>query len=66
MLQPTGNPGQRFIMGSLFWGIRLNTFFYSFSKQWLDKRGLNFTLVFSGTNKNDLWNSVSGKFILNN
>ena len=46
--------------------ISLDTFFYNFSNKWLGNKGLNFTLVFSGIKKNDSWNSVKGKFNLNN
>ena len=39
------------------------TFFWNFSNKWT--KGVEFTLVFTGTGANDSWNIVRGTFILN-
>ena len=44
--------------------IANTTFYYNFSNKWLDKTGRNFTLVFTGINENDSWNSIRGEFQL--
>jgi hypothetical protein len=48
------------------WGqdhIELSTFYWNFPTKWLSPDGTRFTLVFSGKNTNDSWNTVQGKFI---
>ena len=42
--------------------IEDSTFFWNFSNKWLSGSGLDFVLVFTGTNTNDSWNTVEGSF----
>jgi hypothetical protein len=44
--------------------IEPSTFFYNFSNKWLSGDGLNFTMIFTGIDENDAWNTVPGKFVL--
>jgi Malectin domain len=44
--------------------IEPSTFFWNFSNKWLSADGKNFTLIFTGTNSNDSFNAVSGKFVV--
>ncbi|MBD3266561.1 DUF4185 domain-containing protein [bacterium] len=49
------------------WGegnIEVSTFYWNFPNKWLGADGLNFTMVFTGKNSNDSWNTVNGRFIL--
>ncbi len=46
------------------WGNFGSTFFWNFSNKWLSADGRNFTLIFTGTGRNDSWNTVRGKFIV--
>jgi hypothetical protein len=46
------------------WGSFGSTFFWNFSNEWLSGDGRSFTLIFTGTGRNDAWNTVRGKFIL--
>jgi hypothetical protein len=41
-----------------------STFFYNFSNKWLSSDGLQFVMLFTGTGKNDAWNTISGEFVL--
>ena len=45
--------------------IQPTAFFWNFSNKWLDASGENFTMVFTGIRKNDSWNTVKGRFVLN-
>jgi hypothetical protein len=45
-----------------FPAIPESTFFWNFANKWLSEDGKEFTLVFTGTGKNDSWNSVRGSF----
>jgi hypothetical protein len=38
-------------------------FQWNFAPKWYSNGGRNFTLIFSGTNSNDSWNTISGTFI---
>jgi hypothetical protein len=38
------------------------TFFWNFANKWLSQDGREFTLVFTGTDNNDSWNTVRGRF----
>jgi hypothetical protein len=47
------------------WGsghIEESTFYWNFPTKWLDETGTQFTLVFTGKNSNDSWNTVRGEF----
>jgi hypothetical protein len=49
------------------WGegaVELSTFYWNFPTKWLSPDGTRFTLVFTGKNSNDSWNSVHGRFVL--
>ncbi|MBI5684810.1 MAG: DUF4185 domain-containing protein [Verrucomicrobia bacterium] len=49
------------------WGaghVEVSTFYWNFPAKWLSTDGARFTLVFTGKNSNDSWNTVSGRFIL--
>lgn len=48
------------------WGDFGYTFSYFLVPKWLSGDGRDFTLVFSGTGGNDSWNTVNGRFVLNN
>ena len=48
------------------WGsghIEESTFYWNFPTKWIGESGTNFTLVFTGKNSNDSWNTVRGKFV---
>jgi hypothetical protein len=45
-----------------FRGVPETTFFWNFANKWLSEDGQEFTLVFTGTNNNDSWNTVRGSF----
>ena len=44
------------------WGKFGSTFFWNFSNKWISENGKSFTLIFTGTGKNDSWNTVRGVF----
>ena len=46
-----------------FLGLR-DTFFYTLAPKWISADGTGFTLVFTGTGRNDSWNTVRGRFVL--
>ncbi|MDO8541324.1 MAG: DUF4185 domain-containing protein [Opitutaceae bacterium] len=49
------------------WGaghIEATTFYWNFPTKWLSPDGTRFTLVFTGKNTNDSWNTVAGRFVL--
>jgi len=49
------------------WGrgfIEESTFYWNFNQKWMSPDGEAFTMVFSGKNSNDSWNTISGRFIL--
>lgn len=49
------------------WGaghIEVSTFYWNFTSKWLSADGTRFTLLFTGKNTNDSWNTVAGRFIL--
>jgi Domain of unknown function (DUF4185) len=43
--------------------IEASTFFWNFSGKWLSADGKSFTMIFTGVDENDSWNSVQGSFI---
>jgi hypothetical protein len=48
------------------WGaglIEVSTFYWNFAPKWLSADGTRFTMVFTGRNTNDSWNTVAGRFI---
>jgi hypothetical protein len=45
-----------------FRGVPETTFFWNFANKWLSEDGQEFTLVFTGTDDNDSWNTVRGSF----
>lgn len=47
------------------WGaghVEVSTFYWNFPTKWLSSDGQAFTLVFTGKNTNDSWNTVAGRF----
>jgi len=46
------------------WGGFGSTFFWTFAPKWFSEDGLRFSLVFTGTGRNDAWNTVPGRFTL--
>jgi hypothetical protein len=49
------------------WGaghIEVSTFCWNFTAKWLSADGTRFTLIFTGKNTNDSWNTVAGRFLL--
>lgn len=46
------------------WGSYGRTFFWNFSNKWLSADGRGFTILFTGKDENDSWNSVSGSFLV--
>ena len=44
-------------------GVEPTTFFWNFSNKWASRDGARFTLVFTGIEGNDSWNSVQGVFV---
>jgi hypothetical protein len=49
------------------WGaphVEVSTFYWNFPSKWLSSDGSRFTLVFTGKNTNDSWNTVAGRFVL--
>jgi hypothetical protein len=44
------------------WGGYGRTFFWNFSNKWLSSDGTEFTLIFTGGDKNDSWNTIRGRF----
>lgn len=42
--------------------VQANTFFWGFSNKWTSADGLRFTLLFTGHDENDSWNTVEGRF----
>ncbi len=49
------------------WGaghVETSTFYWNFPTKWLPPEGPAFTLVFTGKNTNDSWNTVAGRFTL--
>jgi hypothetical protein len=48
------------------WGkdhIEVSTFYWNFPTKWQSKNGSEFTMVFTGKNSNDSWNTVNGTFV---
>jgi len=49
------------------WGeghVEVSGFFWSFPNKWVSADGTRFTMVFTGKNSNDSWNTVAGRFVL--
>ncbi len=49
------------------WGnghVEVSAFYWNFPTKWLSNDGRGFTLVFTGKNSNDSWNTVAGRFLL--
>lgn len=49
------------------WGaghVEVSAFYWNFPTKWLSPDGNGFTLVFTGKNSNDSWNTVAGRFVL--
>jgi hypothetical protein len=44
--------------------IEQSCFYYNIASKWLTTDGQSFVLLFTGTQSNDSWNSVEGRFIL--
>jgi len=48
------------------WGaghIEVSAFYWNFPAKWQSEDGTRFTLVFTGKNSNDSWNTVNGRFV---
>ena len=48
------------------WGaghIEVSTFYWNFTQKWLSTDGSRFTMIFTGKNTNDSWNTVVGRFV---
>ena len=43
-------------------GVGKRSFYWNFAPKWFRNGGIEFTLVFSGIDSNDSWNSVNGTF----
>ncbi|TCK18181.1 uncharacterized protein DUF4185 [Thiogranum longum] len=46
--------------------VQANTFFWNFSSKWTRAGGEHFTLLFTGRDANDSWNTVEGRFNVSN
>lgn len=49
------------------WGtgvIEVTTFYWVFPTKWINREGTQFTLLFTGKNSNDSFNTVGGRFLL--
>jgi hypothetical protein len=46
------------------WGGFGSTFFWCFPTKWFGDTGSDFTMVFTGTEENDAWNTVRGRFVV--
>ncbi len=49
------------------WGaghVEVSTFYWCFTPKWLSPDGTRFTMLFTGKNTNDSWNTVAGRFVL--
>jgi hypothetical protein len=44
--------------------IETSAFYWNFSNKWLSADGKDFTLIFTGRNSNDSWNTVRGRFFV--
>ena len=48
------------------WGeghVEVSTFHWVFTPKWISADGTRFTLIFTGKNTNDSWNTVAGRFV---
>jgi len=48
------------------WGeghIEVSTFYWNFTPKWQSADGREFTMIFTGKNTNDSWNTVRGRFV---
>lgn len=43
--------------------VEVSAFYWNFCTKWLSDNGKHFTLLFTGKNSNDSWNTVEGEFI---
>lgn len=49
------------------WGaghVEVSTFYWNFNQKWLSADGTRCTMIFTGKNTNDSWNTVNGRFVL--
>lgn len=49
------------------WGkghLEVSTFFWNFTQKWMSADGTQFTMIFTGKNSNDSWNTIDGRFVL--
>lgn len=44
--------------------VEVSAFYWNFCTKWLSENGKSFTLLFTGKNSNDSWNTVDGEFVL--
>ena len=44
--------------------VEVSGFFWSFPNKWTGRDGTRFTMVFTGKNSNDSWNTVAGRFVV--
>jgi hypothetical protein len=59
--QPWG-PWNVFHQARFFPQIEHTVFQWNFAPKWFRSGGREFTIIFSGTNSNDSWNTVDGRF----
>lgn len=48
------------------WGeghVEVSTFYWNFNQKWTSADGTEFTMIFTGKNTNDSWNTVRGRFV---
>lgn len=48
------------------WGaghFEVTTFYWNFTQKWLSADGTAFTMIFTGKNSNDSWNTIAGRFV---
>jgi hypothetical protein len=43
--------------------VEVSTFYWNFTQKWLSANGTRFTMIFTGKNTNDSWNTVAGAFV---
>jgi hypothetical protein len=49
------------------WGdghIEVSTFYWNLTPRWMTDDGTGFTMIFTGKNSNDSWNTVRGRFVV--
>jgi hypothetical protein len=57
-------PWHVFFKGVFFASLEQSVFQWSFAPKWFRDGGRAFTLIFSGDDTNDSWNTIDGSFIV--